>query len=123
MRGYLADVYNVEFVTNQNVTTSNDQPTACKALINSGVEFIISLQDDTNRNKEAVIKAIKLANENGVYFANAGTCQNDKDYAEVKDLQYFVGSIGSSINEERRATRVMTEYYLSIIKERGVVNE
>lgn len=118
MRGYLADVYNVEFVTNQNVTTSNDQPTACKALINSGVEFIISLQDDTNRNK-----AIKLANENGVYFANAGTCQNDKDYAEVKDLQYFVGSIGSSINEERRATRVMTEYYLSIIKERGVVSE
>ena len=118
MRGYLADVYNVEFVTNQNVTTSNDQPTACKALINSGVEFIISLQDDTNRNK-----AIKLANENGVYFANAGTCQNDKDYAEVKDLKYFVGSIGSSINEERRATRVMTEYYLSIIKERGVVSE
>ena len=116
MKGYLARVYNCEFVEDEDITSSNDQKTACNAMCNKNVDLIISVQDDTNRNA-----AIKLANERGVYFANVGTCQNDKDYNEVKDLPYFVGSIGTSIQEERRSTYEMTKYYLEIMCERGVV--
>ena len=98
----------------EEVTSANDQKKACIAMINKGAELIISLQDDTNRNA-----AIAEANKKGVYFANAGTCQNDNDYALTRDYQYFVGSIGSSIDEERRATRAMTEYYIQKIIDRA----
>lgn len=112
--GYLAKVYNVEMLVNESVTSSNDQSKAAIALCNQGAQLIISLQDDTNRNA-----AIKVANERGVYFASAGSSQNDKDYAEVKDLPYFVGSCGSAIEDEREATRKMTEYYLDAMIERN----
>lgn len=112
--GYLAKVYNFEMLTKEEITSSNDQKKACIAMCNKGAQFIISLQDDTNRNA-----AIAEANSRGVYFANAGTCQNNDDYNVTKKYQYFVGSIGSSIDEERRATRVMTEYYLQKIIDRA----
>lgn len=114
--GYLADVYNVEMLPSAQVTSTLDQNNACTQLIKNGADFIISLQDDTNRNT-----AIKTANEKGVYFANAGTCQNDNDYDTTKKYKYFIGSIGSSIDEERRATREMTKYYLNYIQQRGEV--
>ena len=112
--GYLAKVYNFEMLTKEEITSSNDQKKACFAMCNKGAQFIISLQDDTNRNA-----AIAEANSRGVYFANAGTCQNNDDYNVTKKYQYFVGSIGSSIDEERRATREMTEYYLQKIIDRS----
>lgn len=112
--GYLADVYNCEMLVKEEITSKDDQVKACIAMIDKGAQLIISLQDDTNRNA-----AIAEANKNGVYFANAGTCQNNSDYALTKDYEYFVGSIGSSIDEERRATRDMTEYYIQKILDRA----
>ena len=98
----------------EEITSKDDQVKACIAMIDKGAQLIISLQDDTNRNA-----AIAEANKNGVYFANAGTCQNNSDYALTKDYEYFVGSLGSSIDEERRATRDMTEYYIQKILDRA----
>ena len=115
MKGYLGRVYNCEFLVDEDITSANDQKTAAIAMCNKGAELIISVQDDTNRNA-----AIIEANSRGVYFANVGTCQNDKDYNEVKDLPYFVGSVGTSIQEERRSTYEMTKYYLELMCERGV---
>ena len=112
--GYLSKVYNFEMLTKEEITSSNDQKKACIAMCNKGAQLIISLQDDTNRNA-----AIAEANARGVYFANAGTCQNNDDYNATKKYEYFVGSIGSSIDEERRATREMTEYYLQKIIDRA----
>ena len=108
MEGYLADVYNVEMLPKQMITSTNTQQIGCKNLINAGAKFIVSLQDDTNRNS-----AIELANERGVYFANAGTAQNNADFAVTEKYEYFVGSVGSTIEEERRVTREMTDYYLN----------
>ena len=115
MKGYLGRIYNCEFLVDEDITSSNDQKTAAIAMCNKGAELIISVQDDTNRNA-----AIVEANSRGVYFANVGTCQNDKDYNEVKDLPYFIGSVGTSIQEERRSTYSMTKYYLELMCERGV---
>ena len=112
--GYLSKAYNFEMLTKEEITSSNDQKKACIAMCNKGADLIISLQDDTNRNA-----AIAEANTRGVYFANAGTCQNEADYKATKDYKYFVGSIGSSIEEERRATKEMTEYYLQKMIDRA----
>ena len=59
--------------------------------------------------------------KNDVYFAIGGSCQNEIDYAEIKDLPYYVGSVGTSVDEERRAAREMTEYYLQCLihREKG----
>ena len=116
MRDYLADVYNVEMLTNESISSQNTQSIACQALVDKGVEFIISLQDDTDRNR-----AVQIANDNKVFFGIAGTCQNPTDYRITKDLPYFVGSIGTSIEEERRAAKEMTNYYLEKMIERGEV--
>ena len=41
------------------------------------------------------------------------------DYEEIKNLPYYVGSIGTSPEEERRAADEMTEYYLQCMIERA----
>lgn len=112
---YCGAAYNVQFIDG-SVTSTVSQAQVAKTLVNQKCDFMISLQDDTDRNS-----AIKVANDNGVYFAIAGSCQNPIDYAVVKDLPYYVGSIGTSIEEERVSARAMTEYYLQcmIHREKG----
>ncbi|MCI6524984.1 MAG: hypothetical protein SOW65_02905 [Candidatus Enterosoma sp.] len=120
IRGYLATAYNCIVLPNGSVTSTNTQDMVATQLCNQGADFIISLQDDTDRNKAA-----KICNDKGVYFAIAGSCQNDIDYKGIKDLPYYVGSIGTSIQEERRAAKEMTEYYLQcmIHREAGDLEE
>lgn len=113
IKGYCADIYNLEIVT-YPVTSSNTQDVGATTLCAQGCDFIISLQDDTNRNK-----SIEIANSKGVYYGIAGTTQNPIDYELVKNLPYYVGSIGTSIDEERRAAKEMTEYYLQCMIHRA----
>lgn len=113
INGYCSYIYNLEIVT-YPVTSSNTQDIGATALCSQKCDFIISLQDDTNRNK-----SIQNANKAGVYYGIAGTTQNPIDYELVKNLPYYVGSIGTSIDEERRAAREMTEYYLQCMIHRA----
>ena len=91
-----------------------------KQLCNQGADFIISLQDDTDRNNAA-----RICNDLGVYFAIGGSCQNEIDYEEIKNLEYYVGSVGTSTAEERRSAYEMTEYYLQCLihREAGDLEE
>jgi len=120
IQDYLATAYNVTILPMGSVTSVNTQSMVAKQLCNQGADFIISLQDDTDRNNAA-----KICNELGVFFAIGGSCQNEIDYAEIKDLPYYVGSVGTSTDEERRSAREMTEYYLQCLIHRanGDVNE
>lgn len=113
IKNYLAVAYNVEVLPTGSVTSTDTQSVVAKKLCNQGAQFIISLQDDTERNKAA-----QICNEQGVYFAIGGSCQNSIDYDEIKDLPYYVGSIGTSPEEERRAADEMTEYYLECMIKR-----
>ena len=110
MQEYLAKAYNVTILPLGSVTSVNTQSMVAKQLCNQGADFIISLQDDTDRNNAA-----KICNDLGVYFAIGGSCQNEIDYAEIKDLPYYVGSVGTSTDEERRSAREMMEYYLQCL--------
>jgi len=114
IQDYLATAYNVTILPLGSVTSVNTQSMVAKQLCNQGADFIISLQDDTDRNNAA-----KICNDLGVYFAIGGSCQNEVDYAEIKDLPYYVGSIGTSTDEERRSAREMTEYYLQCLIHRA----
>ena len=114
IQDYLAEAYNVTILPLGSVTSVNTQSMVAKQLCNQGADFIISLQDDTDRNNAA-----KICNDLGVFFAIGGSCQNEIDYAEIKDLPYYVGSIGTSTDEERRAAREMTEYYLQCLIHRA----
>ncbi len=114
IKGYLAKAYNVTVLPVGAVTSSNTQSQVARTLCNQGADFIISLQDDTDRNYAA-----RVCNDNGVYFAIGGSCQNEIDYNEIKNLKYYVGSIGTSIQEERRAAKEMTEYYLQCMIHRA----
>ena len=120
IQDYLAKAYNVTILPLGSVTSVNTQSMVAKQLCNQGADFIISLQDDTDRNN-----ASKICNELGVYFAIGGSCQNEIDYEEIKNLPYYVGSIGTSTSEERRAAREMTEYYLQCLihREAGDLEE
>ena len=73
-----------------------------------------AFQDDTDR-----AEAIKVANQKRVFFGAGGACINDVDYPQVKDLPYFVGSAGTTVSNDREATREMTEYYLNCMIERA----
>ena len=117
IQDYLAKAYNVTILPLGSVTSVNTQSMVAKQLCNQGADFIISLQDDTDRNNAA-----KICNDLGVYFAIGGSCQNEIDYAEIKDLPYYVGSVGTSTDEERRAAREMTEYYLQCLIQRANEN-
>ncbi|MCQ3035049.1 MAG: hypothetical protein MJ248_02345 [Bacilli bacterium] len=116
MKNYLATAYNVDTLDG-TVSNTINQISATQTLINQGCDFIISLQDDTDR-----INAIKLANDKKVFFGIVGNCQNDLDHAKVKSLPYYVGSIGTSIYEEQRTADEMTEYYLQamIKRDKGI---
>ena len=114
IKGYLAEAYNVEILPTGSVTSTNTQSVVAKQLCNQGAQFIISLQDDTERNKAA-----QICNEQKVFFAIGGSCQNSIDYEEIKTLPYYVGSIGTSPEEERRAAKEMTEYYLECMIKRN----
>lgn len=114
IQDYLATAYNVTILPLGSVTSVNTQSMVAKQLCNQGADFVISLQDDTDRNNAA-----KICNDLGVYFAIGGSCQNDIDYTEIKDLPYYIGSIGTSTDEERRSAYEMTEYYLQCLIHRA----
>ena len=114
IQGYLAKAYNFEVLPVGSVTSSNTQKQVATQLCNQSADFIISVQDDTERNAAA-----QVCNEKGVYFAIAGSCQNRIDYEGIKNLPFYVGSIGTSPEEERRSAKLRTEYYLNCRIERA----
>ncbi len=125
MEQYAAKVYNIEFVR-YPVSGTISQVQACNQACDAGCEGVISLQDDTDR-----VAAIKTANSRGVFFAVAGTCVGDvtyedvdgnkfdSEYSQTKDLPYYVGAVGCSLESDYRAAYEMTAYYLQMICDRG----
>ena len=114
IKEYLATAYNVTVLPVGSVTSINTQSIVAKQLCNQGADFIISLQDDTDRNAAA-----EICEEQGVYFAIGGSCQNEIDYEKIKNLKYYVGSVGTSTKEEFDSAREMTEYYLQCLIHRA----
>ncbi|MGN0814936.1 MAG: hypothetical protein ACI4MH_06870 [Candidatus Coproplasma sp.] len=117
IEGYLADVYNYE-TQRFYVSGSTNQETAAEQACNAGCKAIISLQDDTNRQA-----ACEKANSNKVWFAVAGACvYGTSEWQGMAACDYYVGSIGTSLDDEYQAGYDMVKKYIDIINERGAVS-
>lgn len=115
IEGYLATVYNYE-TERFLISGTVNQVQQTTAAANAGCAAIISLQDDTDREN-----AIIEANKRSVYFAIAGAAQGPLGYEETKSLPYFVGSVGTALDDEFAAGYTMVKHYLEIIKARGAI--
>lgn len=117
IEGYLAEVYNYT-TTRYYVSGSVNQEQAADQACNAGCDAIISLQDDTSRQA-----ACEMANSRGVWFAVAGACVYGTDeWDGMAACDYYVGSVGTSLDDEYQAGYDMVQYYIDIINERGALS-
>ena len=117
IEGYLARVYNYE-VQKFPVSGTTNQQTAAAQAINAGCKAIISLQDDTDRQA-----ACEDASKKGVWFAVAGACvDGTAEWEAMAACAYYVGSVGTSLQDEYDAGYRMVKKYIDIINERGAVS-
>lgn len=115
IEGYLANVYN--YSTERFLISGTvNQVQQTTAAANAGCAAAISLQDDTDRENSII-----EANERGMYFGIAGAAQGPLGYEATKELPYYVGSIGTSLEDEFQAGYNMVVYYLEIIRKRGEI--
>lgn len=118
IEGYLARIYN--FTTQRfsvNGTTVNQQ-TAAEQACNAGCSAIISLQDDTDR-----YAACNYASQHNVWFGVAGACvYGTSEWEQMAACEYYVGSVGTSLDDEYQAGYDMVKRYIDIINERGALN-
>ena len=123
IEGYLAEAYNYTVKT-YSVSSTVSQETACENACNANCDAIISLQDDTDR-----AAACETANEAGIWFAVAGSCVSDyesdseTEWDQMNACEYYVGSIGTSLDAEYQAGYDLVQIYIDIINERGVIGD
>lgn len=118
IEGYLAKVYNFETKKYSVSGTTSQDAAARQAALSDNCSALISMQDDTDR-----AAACKVANDAGVWFAVVGTCiYGTSEWEEMAKCNYYVGSIGTSLDSEYKAGYDMVNKYIQIINERGALN-
>lgn len=117
IEGYLARVYNFE-TQRYSVSGTVSQDAAARQAISGNCKALISMQDDTDR-----AAACKVANDANVWFSVIGTCIYGTDeWTEMSGCDYYVGSIGTSLDSEYKAGYDMVKKYIDIINDRGALN-
>jgi hypothetical protein len=117
IEGYLKDVYNY---TTQRFSVSGtvNQETAADQACNAGCTAIISLQDDTDR-----YAACQKAQDKNVWFAIAGACvYGTTEWDNLASCTNYVGSVGTSLDDEYQAGYDMVKRYIDKINARGAVS-
>lgn len=105
-QNYIAKEYPVEFVYSDSITTAEEEVAAIENFINLKTKGIISFSDQDR------VASIKLCEEAQVYYAVAAGTLNDEQYDELKGYEYYVGSIGPSLEEEEQVGYDMAKHYL-----------
>ena len=105
-KDYIEDNYNVEFIFSETIDTAEAERTSAENFINQGVEAIISFSDQDRMG------IIKMAGDAGIYYAIGAGTLNDEQFDAVKDLEYYLGSIGPSLAEEEEIGYAMAKYYI-----------
>lgn len=117
IEGYLARVYNFE-TKRFSVSGNVSQDAAARQAITDNCAALISMQDDTDR-----AAACKAANDAGVWFTIIGTCvYGTSEWNQLAACDYYVGSIGTSLESEYKAGYDMVKKYIDIINDRGALN-
>lgn len=103
---YISDAYNVEFLFSGTIATAEEERTAAENFINQGVKAIISFSDS---DRPAIIN---MTEEAGVYYAVGAGTLADEQYEAFKDYDYYIGSIGPSLEEEEQVGYDMAKHYI-----------
>ncbi|MDR1272112.1 MAG: hypothetical protein LBK04_03865 [Clostridiales Family XIII bacterium] len=78
--------------------------TAVEELKLAGCEGILGIVDTP--------AAIEKANDLGMWFIRSGGLSVEADQEEIDDLEYYLGSMGPSSEDEYQAAYDMTKYYI-----------
>lgn len=103
---YIQDQYNVEFLFSGTIATAEEERTSAENFINQGVKAIISFSDS---DRAAIIQ---MTEEAGIYYAVAAGTLGDELYNEVKDNEFYIGSIGPSLEDEEQVGYDMAKHYI-----------
>ncbi len=103
---YVAKQYDVEFLYSSETTSAADEKSAIESFIVNNVSAVISFSSD-DRGAQ-----IRQTNEAKVYYAVATGTLSDEEYETYKSYEYYVGSIGPSLDIEFEAGYDMAKYFI-----------
>lgn len=103
---YIQEQYNVEFLFSSTIATAEEERTSAENFINQGVEAIISFSDSDRPS------IINMTEDAGIYYAVGAGTLADEQYDEFKNNEYYVGSIGPSLDEEEQVGYDMARHYI-----------
>ncbi|MDR1354948.1 MAG: hypothetical protein LBJ43_01555 [Propionibacteriaceae bacterium] len=101
---YVAKNYNIEFKFATAPGDAESAVTVVEELKLAGAEAILGIVDYP--------AAIQKANELEMWYIRAGGLSTLSDYEQIKDLPYYLGTMGPSLDEEYQAGYDMIESYV-----------
>lgn len=104
---YIQENYNVEFLFSGTIATAEEERSSAENFINQGVKAIISFSDSDRAS------IIQMTEEAGVYYAVGAGTLSDELYEEVKDNEFYIGSIGPSLEDEEQVGYDMAQHYIN----------
>jgi len=103
---YIQNQYNVEFVYSDELKDASGEKSAIDTMITNNCKAIISFSSFDR------IAQVKQCSDAGVYYAVATGTLTEEEYESVKANEYYVGSIGPTLDIEYQTGYDMAKYYL-----------
>lgn len=103
---YLGQQYKAEFIYSEELTDAEGEISAIEQFITQGCQGIISL---SSFDRPGQIDACEDA---GIYYGVAAGTLSDEEYESFKGYEYYVGSIGPSLETEYLTGYDMAKYFL-----------
>lgn len=103
---YLANQYDIEFVYSEELADAEGEISAIENFIAQGCNAVISFSSFDRPGQIETCESAQL------YYAVATGVLTDEQYETYKDYEYYVGSIGPSLQEEFDTGYAMAEYFI-----------
>ncbi len=103
---YIASAYGVEFIYSDELKDAAGEKSAIDNFIVNNAKAVISF---SGFDRPAQIDQCESA---GVYYAVATGTLSDEQYAQYKDYEFYVGSIGPTLDIEFQTGYDMAAYYI-----------
>lgn len=103
---YLGKQYDVNFIYSDELADAAGETTALENFINQGVQAVISLSSFDRPSQ------IETCEEAGIYYAIAAGTLTEAEYETYQDYEYYVGSVGPSLDTEYQTGYDMAQHYI-----------
>lgn len=103
---YLANQYDIEFIYSEELADAEGEISAIENFISQGCNAVISFSSFDRPGQIETCDAAQL------YYAVATGVLTDEQYETYKGYEYYVGSIGPSLQEEFDTGYAMAEHFI-----------